>query len=157
MKRFFAVLMLFMFVQSQLFAATIIPQGTLIVVQPQKLIDADDVRAGDTVKFSIIEPVKVNDNIVIKSGNEVIGRITKRKNNGILGIPGKLEIGEFYILTQNNELIRLTGSISDEGENRYWANVGWIFVFPLLFIKGNDGKIQSNSTYMLRTAEDTSF
>ena len=153
MKKFFALLFLCLFIKSNVMAVTI-PQGTLVVVQPAKLIDADKVRTGDKVLVSVTQPVKINGETVIKMGTEVNAKITKRKNNGILGIPGELDVWEFQIITPKSDTIRLSGIVSDNGEGRYWANVGWIFVFPLLFIKGNDGKIMQNTTYMLYTAED---
>ena len=150
MKRLFIGLLITLLLQTQVFALNI-PSGTPVVVQPKILIDADEVKEGDNVKFKVIQPVKVNDVIVISTGTEVDAKIIKRKNNGILGIPGNMEVGEFEIITPKNEIIRLTGTVSDAGENRYWANVGWIFVFPLLFIKGNDAKIPVNRTVILYT------
>ncbi len=91
MKKFFALLFLCLFIKSNVMAVTI-PQGTLVVVQPAKLIDADKVRTGDKVLFSVTQPVKINGETVIKMGTEVNAKITKRKNNGILGIPGELDV-----------------------------------------------------------------
>ncbi len=150
MKRFIIGLLTILLLQIQVFALNM-PSGTPVVVKSQNLIDADEVKEGDNVKFTVIQPVKVNNEIVINTGTEVIAKIIKRKNNGILGIPGNIEIGEFNILTPENEIIRLTGIVTDAGEGRYWANVGWIFVFPLLFIKGNDAKIPVNRTFILYT------
>ena len=63
-------------------------------------------------------------------------------------------MGNFELLTSNNDIIRLRGTIADKGEGRYWANAGWFFLFPILFIKGDDGKIRVNSTHRLYTVED---
>lgn len=157
MKKIVSLLLLLGFLaQTSVFAQTL-PQGTLVLVQPANIIDADDVKTGDSVKFRTVKPVKANGNIVLPQGTEVSARVVKRKNNGLLGIPCELEVGEFKILTQNNDIIHLSGTILDKGEGRYWANVGWIFVFPLLFIKGNDGKFYPNSEYMLYTAEDVNL
>lgn len=153
MKKILSVILLSLVLQSYV-CATTIPSGTLVVVQPQYEIDADDLKTGDTVKFSVVQNVKVDNKVVIKSGTEVIAKTTKVKNNGILGIPGELQISDFQILTENNEIIRLRGTILDKGTERYWANVGWFFMFPLLFIKGNDGKIQLNTAHNLYTLED---
>ena len=152
MKRFIIGLLTILLLQMQVLAVNI-PSGTPVIVNPQNLIDADDVREGDNVKFTVIQPVKVNDEIVINTGTEVTAKIIKRKNNGILGIPGNIEIGEFSILTPENEIIRLTGTVTDTGEGRYWANVGWIFIItlPIIFIKGNDAKIPVNRTFILYT------
>ncbi len=156
MKKILSVILLSLLLQVQV-SATTIPSGTLVVVQPQQEIDADDVKAGDTVKFLVAQNVKVDNDIVIKSGAEAFAQVTKVKNNGILGLPGELEVSEFQILTDNNEVVRLRGSIIDKGIGRYWANVGWFFVFPLLFVKGNDGKIQKNTTHYLYTIENVNL
>lgn len=153
MKKILSVIMLSLLLQSQIYAATI-PEGTMLVVQPQKEINADNVKEGDRVNFTVVQPVKVNNEVVIKSGREVTAEVVKKRNNGILGIPGELELGNFELLTPNNDIIRLRGTVADKGEGRYWANAGWFFLFPILFIKGNDGKIRVNSTHRLYTVED---
>ncbi len=153
MKKILSVIMLSLLLQSQIYAATI-PEGTMVVVQPQKGIDADNVKTGDRVNFAVIHPVKVNNEVVIKSGREVTAEVVKKKNNGILGIPGELELGNFEMVASNNDIIRLRGTVVDKGEGRYWANVGWFFLFPILFVKGDDGKIPVNSTHRLYTVED---
>lgn len=153
MKKILSIIMLSLLLQSQIYAATI-PEGTMLVVQPQKEIDADNVKEGDRVNFTVVQPVKVNNEVVIKSGREVTAEVVKKKNNGILGIPGELELGNFEMVASNNDIIRLRGTVVDKGEGRYWANVGWFFLFPILFIKGDDGKIRVNSTHRLYTVED---
>lgn len=153
MKKIITLLLVFLLLQMHAFALNV-PSGTLVVVQPQKIIDADDLKVGDDVKFTVVQPVKVNNTTVLPIGTEVLAKVIKKKNNCVLGIPGNIQVGEFSIITQNNEIMRLSGTVSDEGNNRYWANVGWIFVFPLLFIKGDDGKIRQETTHMLHTVED---
>ena len=158
MKKIISILLILLFMQMQVLAQTL-PQGTLVIVQPSKIIDADDVQLGDTVSFTTLKPVKVNGKVVINQGTEVTAKVTKRKNNGILGIPGEIEISDFMIVTQNNEIIHLCGVAQNKGDGRYWANAGWVFIItiPLLFIKGNDGKILTNTSYMLYTAEDVNL
>ena len=156
MKKILSVILLSLVLQSYVYAATI-PSGTLVVVEPQYVIDADNLKTGDTVKFSVVQNVKVDNKVMLKSGTEVIAKATKVKNNWLLGIPGELQISDFQIVTENNEIIRLRGTILDKGTERYWANVGWFFMFPLLFIKGNDGKIQLNTAHHLYTIEDTAI
>lgn len=155
MKRFFVLLLLVLFLQVQTVAATL-PAGTLVIIQPDNNIDADDVKQGDLLSFNVVQPVKYNNNIIIKAGTEVKGVVSKRKNNGIFGIPGELEITNFQIITKDNEIIRLRGTVIDKGDSKYWANVGWIFLItiPMVFIKGNDANISVGSNYMIYTAED---
>ena len=57
MKKILSVILLSLLLQVQV-SATTIPSGTLVVVQPQQEIDADDVKAGDTVKFLVAAECK---------------------------------------------------------------------------------------------------
>ena len=151
MKKFILLFLLLI----PLFAnAEKIPSGTLIVVQPTKFIDADEVKLNEKVNFITVEPVKIDGKILINPNTEVQGTVVKRKNNGILGIPGKIGIGEFILIQNNEKIIRLRGDVINNGENRYWANVGWVILWPLLFVKGDDGQISEHNTFMLYTAED---
>ena len=59
MKRFFVLLLLVLFLQIQTCAA-ILPAGTLVVIQPQNNIDADDVKQADLLSFNVVQSVKYN-------------------------------------------------------------------------------------------------
>ncbi len=134
-------------------SAVVLPEGKAVVVKPQKEIDSDDLKLGENVKFEVLQSVKVNGETAIKAGTEVVGQVVKRKNNFILGIPGELEISGFKIET-DGEPVLLRGSMVDKGEGRYWAHVGWFFMFPLLFVKGGDGKFPANVQYTLYSMEE---
>ncbi len=151
MKKLLSLLCSILLIQIQV-CASILPAGTSIVVQSNKIIDADDVKTGDKVSFTVLQSVKAEGNVVIKAGTEVHAKVLKRKNNFIFGIPGEIQVGDFQILVGNN-IVRLRDTINDKGDSKYWANIGWIFVFPLLFIKGDDGRIPANS-YILYTIDD---
>lgn len=156
MKKFIIGILLCFLMSAQSFATTL-PSGTLVTVQPTKKIDADKVKEGDLVEFVVNQTVKNNNDIFIKAGAIVIGQVTKKKNNFILGVPGELHVGNFRVEGQNGEIINLRGNIIDEGDNRYWAHIGWFFLFPILFVKGDDGFIQMNSTHLLYTIEDVNL
>lgn len=132
-----------------------IPAGTPITVYVAEEIDADDVQLDQNIDFIVQDPVYINNKLVIKSGTSVIGQVIKLKNNSILGIPGEIQIGNFRI-TDSNQIINLRGNITNKGTNRAWVNVAWFFwlALPLLFVKGNDGKISAGTYQILYTIGD---
>lgn len=132
-----------------------IPAGTPITIYVNEEIDADDVQVDENISFSVQDPVYINNKLVIKSGTLVVGQVTKLKNNSILGIPGEIQIGNFRI-SDSNQIINLRGNITNKGTNRAWVNVGWFFwvALPLLFVKGNDGKISAGTYQILYTVGD---
>ena len=100
-------------------------------------------------------PKYINNKLVIKSGTLVVGQVVKLKNNSILGIPGEIQIGNFRI-SDSNQIINLRGNITNKGTNRAWVNVGWFFwvALPLLFVKGNDGKISAGTYHTVGLKSD---
>lgn len=131
-----------------------IPAGTPVSLMFEKSLDADEIKQGDIVDLTVMEPVKINGFIAIKAGTPVTGEIVYLKNNGILGIPGEIKVGNLNLKTSQGDVIHLRGTIDDKGVRRAWANVGWIIVWPLVFVKGNDAKIASGSYRMMHTAGD---
>lgn len=153
MKKFISLVLCLSFICLQA-SAVVLPDGKAISVKPVQEIDADDLKQGETVRFEVAQPVKVKGETVIKQGTEVTAQIARLKNNFILGIPGEIELTNFQLITSDNEPIPLRGTVSDKGEGRYWAHIGWIFMFPLLFVKGGDGKIPATVQYTMYTMEE---
>ncbi len=132
-----------------------IPAGTPVSIYTPDEIDADDVKLGKNVDFIVQEGVSINNHVVISAGSHVIGQITKKKNNFILGIPGSIEVGNFRVKTIDNKFVNLRGLVQDKGTGREWANIGWFFLFPVLFIKGDDGKIPAGMYQIVYTIGET--
>ena len=126
--------------------------GTPITIICEEEIDADNVQLNQNIDFVVQEPVYINNKVAIKAGTTIIGQVTKLKNNSILGIPGEIQIGNFQLLNSNN-VIHLRGTLINKGVNRTWVNVGWFLwvAFPVLFIKGGDGKIAAGTFQVLYT------
>lgn len=152
MKKILVLLML-LCLQVEVFAV-VLPEGTPVIIKPKREIDADSVRVGQDVKLAVAVPVKVNKQTLIKPDTEVTGQVIAKKNNFILGIPGELEISNFKIVQSNGNIIYLRGNILDKGEGKYWAHIGWFFLFPVLFVKGNDGKIPAGVEHILYTSDE---
>lgn len=153
MRKFICLVLCSLFLDLQA-TAVMLPEGKAIPIKPVKELIADDLKQGETVTFEVTHPIKVNGNVMIKQGTEVTAQVARLKNNFILGIPGELELTDFQIITGNNDLIPLRGNVIDKGEGRYWAHIGWFFLFPLLFVKGGDGKIPASVQYTMYTMED---
>ena len=153
MKKILALFLVCILMQAQAMAA-ILPSGSVVHVKPTKTIDADKVKEGDQVEFQVILPVKANGVVLVKPGTIVTGEIIHKKNNFILGVPGNIEVGNFRIYIDDKDPITLRGTVLDEGDNRYWVHIGWFFLFPVLFVKGDDGKINMNSNHVLYTVDD---
>ena len=132
----------------------LIPSGTPVNIYLENEIDADNVKKYDIVNFVVQDNLKIDNKIMIKSGTKVQGQIINKKNNFILGLAGEIQIGNFLLFTEDNQQIYLRGIMQNKGIGREWVNIGWFFLFPLLFIKGEDGKINAGSCQTLYTIND---
>jgi hypothetical protein len=56
-----------------------VPQGTALVAELAKSIDARKARAGDTVKAKVTQDVLANGQIVIQRGSRLLGHVTEAK------------------------------------------------------------------------------
>ena len=159
LKRILAIILFFILINFQIapiLASTIkVPDGTPITICTDEEIDADDVQLSQQVDFFVQQPVYINGQLVVKTGTLVTGQVSKLKNNSIFGISGEIQINNFQ-LKHSNSVIYLRGNIQNKGQNRAWVNAGWLFfvTLPLIFVKGNDGKIPTGTYQTLYTVGD---
>ena len=131
-------------------------EGTAYCISAQKEIDADEVKEGGTVIY-VLQPVKVNGHVgsVIKSSTGSTAQVVKRKTTCYFRYSvrntGKIISKFLHPIMKSSDF---AGSIIDKGDSKYWAHVGWFFLLPLLFVKGNDGKIPVNTSHTLYTMEN---
>lgn len=158
MKKFLITLMVLTISLLQVsVSAAVLPEKTNIIVKPKKMINADHVKEGSTVYFETVHPVTINDEIVIKPGTKVTAKVNQKKNNFIFGIPGMIEVGSFELHMSHNVIVPLQGIIEQDGTSRRWVNWGLLFLPPMIFIKGEDGKIPTSHTIDLYTLEPIEY
>lgn len=132
-----------------------IPAGTAVTVYNSHEINADDFATGQSVNFIVDNAVTVNGIEIIKSGTQATAEITNKRNNFIFGVPGEIQISNFKINNIGMKSLNLQGTFDKKGKSRYWSHFGWIpWVFPLLFVKGEDGIIREGTRYTVYTIGD---
>lgn len=132
-----------------------IPAGTSVTVYNSQEINADNLEKGQNIEFTVDNPVIIDGITVIQAGTRVSAQVLNKKNNFIFGIPGEIQVGNFKIHNVGNKQIDMMGSITEKGDSRYWAHIGWLIVWPLLMVKGGDGIIPAGQRYTIHTIGDT--
>lgn len=131
-----------------------IPAGTSVTVYNSQEINADNLEKGQNIEFTVDNPVIIDGKTVIQAGTRVSAQVLNKKNNFIFGIPGEIQVGNFKLHNIGNKQIDMMGSITEKGESRYWAHIGWLIVWPLLMVKGGDGIIPAGQRYTIHTIGD---
>ena len=155
MKKTISTLLLTLLLSTLSIASAVeVEEGTRVLIRPKEEINADDWKVGENPKWEVVMPIKVNGEVAVPSGTEVISTIVKKKNNFIFGIKGSISIDNFKINTIQNQLIPMQCSITDKGNSRVGTALigGWLIGLPL-FLKGQDGKIDPSRELNCYTLE----
>jgi hypothetical protein len=156
MKRFLVALVLLSFLSPAL--AETLPTGTPIQIALDKEVDHDEVKVGEVVPAHVIAVVKQDGKVVFHVGTPVKGTVTRRKNNSICGVPGSIELGNFKISGVDGQIVPLTGNYQRKGDSHIIGSlVGAYFILFPLFIKGQDGIIESGAEATMYTAQEWAY
>jgi hypothetical protein len=140
-------------------AAGKLETGTPVLLTVDKEVDADEVKLGETVSFTVQQPVKQDGVVVIPAYTPAMGIVTKRKNNFIFGVAGAFEVGNIKLHMADNSLLPIKATVYDKGNSRHGFLFGlllWI-TLPLIFAKGEDGKIAKGTEVLDYTAQEIAY
>ena len=134
-----------------------VPAGTLVTVRTSGMLNPKTNKSGDTVEFIVIQDVKVNDRVVVKSGALARGQITESKKSGVVGMPAKIGVELQAVKAVDGTMIPIRASKSSEGEDKVVLVVVLTLIcLPLILIKGGDAQISAGTSFdalTLGTAE----
>lgn len=119
-------------------------------------VSSDNFVKGDSLHIVLIEPVVLDDSTVVEIGAQGRAIVTESIRGGKGGKPGYIKVrfaslfpkGVFK--TIDGSPILLSGEIENEGKGK--KILSWIFVAGL-FIRGENGEIDTDSAYTARIAE----
>lgn len=136
----------------------LLPPGTPVQVAIDKEVDADEVKVGEMIEGHLVMPVKHEGVIVFPAGTPVKGSVTRRKNNSIAGVSGSIELGNFKIMTPEGGVLPLTGTFQRKGNSRVAGSlVGAYFIGLPIFVKGQDGKVESGAESTMYTVQEWEY
>lgn len=166
MKKYFAIILVFLLHLNLISLAAEIPKGTKVKLKATEIVTSKDpIAAGDEYYFEITQDVKVKGNTVIKNGEQVVVLIdhyTKREN---MGVPAEIEISTFKTKTTSGKTILLPFKIDKIGSNRgkvtvpvgYYGGMFLLVPYLLFLIKGGHCSIKRGQEFELETKESVAF
>jgi hypothetical protein len=134
-----------------------VPAGTLVMVRPSVIFAPQTHKSGDTVDFTVVQDVKIKDQVVIKAGSRARGQITESVKASFVGMPAKIGVELQSVEAVDGSMIPIRASKSMEGEDKIILTVILTLIcLPLILIHGGDTQISSGTTFdafTLGTAE----
>ena len=105
-------------------AQIILPEGTKIRVRLDQNISSATAEEGQTVEFSVSDPVRVGDTVVIAEGARVTGVITEAHEKRRLGRAGKLDFSIDRVRTVDNQWVPLRYTVTKRSGQSHAVRTG---------------------------------
>jgi hypothetical protein len=161
MKKTLIVLAIFTSVAA---AQVVIPDGTKIRVRLDQTISSGTADQGQTVEFSVTEPVKVGDTVAIPEGARVTGTVTEAQEKRRMGRAGKLDFSIERVRAADGEWISLRYTINKRSGGSHAVRTGvltagaavvfWPAAPAFLLMKGKDVTLNKGMTFDTFTDQD---
>jgi len=142
-------------------AQIVLPEGTKIRVRLDQNITSATAEEGQTVEFSVTDPVRVGDTVVISEGARVTGVITQAHEKRRLGRAGKLDFSIDRVRTVDNQWVPLRYTVTKKSGQSHAVRTGiltagvaavfWPAAPVMLLWKGQDISINRGVAFDVYT------
>lgn len=132
---------------------TDLPANTELLLSVNSEVTSTTHRAGDTFSLSVVQDVRIGDQVVIPRGSRAVAEITWRTGRGAFGKSGKMNLAMRYVEVDGLR-IPIEGTYRQEGEGNTLATVGGVILAGVFagFITGSRARIPAGRELAARTA-----
>ena len=142
---------------SPLLAAVItLPSGTMVQCEIKETVNGLNSNVGQRIRISVANDVMKDGEVVIRGGTDVQAEIVSATKPGFLGKPGEVGIVLKSTKAVDGTTISLSASRVNKGDSKQTISVvvGLFLCFFALFMKGEDGTLQSGSVIDANTVSE---
>ena len=152
MRNLVCILAICLSIMPTLSRAEVIPEGTIVPIRITNNLSSD---LNCTVNAVVDADVIVNGIVAIARGTLVETSVL-RKESGMAGRPGKIEVGFIGTESAEGKRVMLTGTIAAKGKSKRGVALGvgvglGVFIWPCLYclvIEGKEAVIPANTTVL---------
>ncbi len=122
-------------------------------------MSSSNLKSGDSVYFNVVNNVLNNGTVVIAQGTPVVGIVKRVTKKRWLGVPGKVEIGDFSTKTINDVTVPLNGAVNEKGKSNKTISITLtLLLLPLFFLfTGKNAVINQGYQTTLFTTANTNI
>jgi hypothetical protein len=134
-----------------------LPAGAPVVIKFIETIKSSDATDGSSISFSVVQDVKIGDDILIKAGSMGQAQVSASEEAGRIGQAGKITISDFSVRAVDGTYIPLRGTVSGKGSDKVVTSGALsILICPLfLLMKGGEATIPAGLEKTTYTAADS--
>jgi hypothetical protein len=131
-----------------------VPGGTPIMVRLINEVSSATVAVGQSIDFKVVGDVVINGTTVVKDGTLGHAQIVALDKRQMLGEPGSVTLGDFYVLALDGSRIPLSATINNVGKSKQTTALvlAWFICLPFLLMKGGDATIPAGTEKTVYTA-----
>lgn len=144
--------------------AITIPDGTPLEIEVAYTVSSGDVEEGTPISFNVVQPLKINSNIVIVRGARATARVTKAKKGASWGRAGQLAWSMQDVVAVDGSKVPLQFAKSTKGDSKGGTVATAMVITGVLFLpaaplwgfkKGKDAKIPAGRRFDVLIHGDT--
>lgn len=135
--------------------AYLLKAGTNIQIELAETINSKTISPGQVVYFKVKYDVDLQETTLINAGQTLKGVIIKAEKARELGKQGELSIQVNEVKAADGQVVKLSGNIFREGENRSAESIGIaaLIFWPALFMKGKEAEIVAGTVFNAMVGE----
>lgn len=139
-------------------SVTVLPEDTVLRLELLNFLESKRNKVGDSVAVKILEPVLINEIVVIPSGTVLEGTLKKVQKGRLLSQKGiiRMRLKDYYL--PNGYLVKLSSEeIKFSGDMNYTSLVaGFVVPFSGLAFKGKQVNCKPGTQFKFKLAHDVS-
>jgi hypothetical protein len=136
----------------------LLKEGTEVKLKFAQDLSSKTATEGDPVNFSVDQDVTIGDTVVVRSGANAVGEVSRAERAGHMGKGGQLSVRLNYMKAGETR-VRLRGTKGKEGEGKTGTAVALTVLFgPLGLLKhGKQVEVKAGSPLTAYVDEDVSL
>jgi len=138
-------------------ANNVLHMGTAVQLEIRDALTTEHkaMHVGQLVEMDVLQPVMLNEQVVVPGGSRAVGEITTVRNKGMWGKSGGFT-GRVLYVEANGRQIRLNGSFTDRGETGTGGVVASVAFLPVagFFVTGTSAHLPAGTHVTAFVAEE---
>lgn len=133
-----------------------LPAGMLVELELQHHVNSAYIHAGSPIYFRVASDVAIADQVLIRKGTLVTGKMEQANARGMVGRSGSMSLGVRDITAVDGTHVAVDADLSSQGRSRAGATVAWSLLWgvPGLITRGVNPYLERGTTLDAKVVHD---
>lgn len=133
-----------------------LPAGMLVELELQHHVNSAYIHAGSPIYFRVASDIAIADQVLIRKGTLVTGKMEQANARGMVGRSGSMSLGVRDITAVDGTHVAVDADLSSQGRSRTGATVAWTLFWgvPGLITRGVNPYLERGTTLDAKVVHD---